>query len=85
MKIILTVVAAVMLMGLGSAIAQDQSASPAAPQSEEAGTPPKADKPVKRTVVAHTRKPRPGEWYDWYYWPWNFLPANLPHDSHRNH
>jgi hypothetical protein len=84
-KKILTVVAATALMGLSSALAQDQSKpSPSADAAQQAAQKPDAKQPaVKRVAAVHTRRQK--EWYDWYYWPWNFIPDNLPRDSHRKH
>ena len=87
MRKIMTVVAAIVWMGLGAAQAQDQSATTPATQADQQ-TPPKSEgaKPaVKRVAAVHVRH-RPGEWYDWYYWPWNFIPDNFPpRDTHHRH
>lgn len=83
---IVTVVAVIVSIGWGTALAQNQSASPPAPQADQqAPQSPEADKPApkKTAAVVHSRR-RPREWYDWYYWPWNFIPANLPRES-RHH
>ncbi|HLH94139.1 MAG TPA: hypothetical protein VKW08_03385 [Xanthobacteraceae bacterium] len=80
---IVTVVAVIVSVGWGTALAQDQGATTAAPQADQQpAQSPAVGKPAVKKIAAfvHTHR-RPREWYDWYYWPWNFIPANLPRDS----
>jgi hypothetical protein len=85
MRKVVIIAAAIASIGLGAAaFAQDQPASTPAPQADQQSAPnPDAGKPATKRTASAAHHRRSSEWYDWYYWPWNYIPANFSTHHHR--